>query len=112
MSGSYTLELPSLQSIVAAAKAIASFVLRTPLLRLRHAGKRRVYLKLESLQPIGSFKIRCGANALQARGYGRDAVVTTASAGNEAGTPVAADAPVRVPFNPRTFITGMGSSQV
>jgi threonine dehydratase len=82
MSGNYTLALPSRQSIVAAAKAIAPFVLRTPLVRLQHSGKRRIYLKLESLQPVGSFKIRCGTNALLARGCGKGAVVTTASAGN------------------------------
>jgi threonine dehydratase len=41
-----------------------------------------IYLKLENLQAIGSFKIRCGANALLARAYEKFAMVTTGSAGN------------------------------
>ena len=44
-----------------------------------------IYLKLETLQPIGSFKIRGATNAIRmrARGAGRDGLVT-ASAGNMA----------------------------
>jgi threonine dehydratase len=58
---------------------------RTPLVRLEVEGPSRIFLKLENLQPIGSFKIRGSGNALAladekalARG------VWTASAGNMA----------------------------
>ena len=36
----------------------------TPLLQLDRPGSRRIRLKAESLQPLGSFKIRCGSNAV------------------------------------------------
>jgi len=66
---------------------IAGIALRTPLVRLNTDGngKHEVFLKLENLQPIGSFKIRGAANVMMktpretiARG------VLTASAGNMA----------------------------
>src|ERR1043165_311797 len=64
---------------------IASVALRTPLVRLNADSAAEVYLKLENLQPIGSFKIRGAANVMGrtpreklARG------VLTASAGNMA----------------------------
>jgi threonine dehydratase len=57
---------------------------RTPLVRLRapeHAGS--VYLKLENLQPIGSFKLRGALNAVMQEDPERlRAGVVTASAGN------------------------------
>ena len=75
-----------LQAIQAAAARIADSVVRTPLLRLPLAdAPAEVYLKLENLQPIGSFKLRGAGNAMAlasrrelARG------VYTASAGNMA----------------------------
>ena len=65
---------------------IAKTAIRTPLVRLNVLdGPAEIYLKLENLQPIGSFKIRGAANAIArlssdelARG------VVTASAGNMA----------------------------
>lgn len=65
---------------------IANAAIRTPLVRLNvDDAPAEIYLKLENLQPIGSFKIRGAANAmghtspeLLARG------VLTASAGNMA----------------------------
>jgi threonine dehydratase len=65
---------------------IANAAIRTPLVRLNVAdAPAEIYLKLENLQPIGSFKIRGAANAMGhmspemlARG------VLTASAGNMA----------------------------
>ena len=78
--------LPSLADINAARKMIAGSAIRTPLVRLNVSdAPAEIYLKLENLQPIGSFKIRGAANAMGhlapkmlARG------VLTASAGNMA----------------------------
>src|SRR5687767_11684896 len=77
---------PSLADIQGAARRIAGTALRTPLVRLNTCeAPAEIYLKLENLQPIGSFKIRGAANAMAhmtpeelARG------VLTASAGNMA----------------------------
>src|SRR5260370_2578338 len=57
-SGTY----PSLADIRAAREAIAGMAIRTPLVRLNTGDQ--IYLKLENLQPIGSFKIRGAANAI------------------------------------------------
>jgi len=74
---------PTLDDIIAARQTIQGSAIRTPLVRLNAPGE--IYLKLENLQPIGSFKIRGAANAIAhmspsdlARG------VVTASAGNMA----------------------------
>lgn len=77
---------PSLADIQNARRLIAGTALRTPLVRLNTSqAPAEIYLKLENLQPIGSFKIRGAANAMAqmtpealARG------VLTASAGNMA----------------------------
>ena len=50
--------------IAAARSRIADTVLRTPLVQ---AGERRLWLKLECLQPFGSYKIRGATNAVKAR---------------------------------------------
>jgi len=66
--------------------AIASAAIRTPLVRLNVSdAPAEIYLKLENLQPIGSFKIRGAANAM-ARMSASDLRrgVVTASAGNMA----------------------------
>jgi threonine dehydratase len=75
----------SVDDVRAARERIAETVTRTPLIRLNVDGPAEIYLKLENLQPIGSFKIRGATNAIQllspdalARG------VYTASAGNMA----------------------------
>ncbi len=75
----------ALDAIRAAAPAVYRFAIRTPLVRLYAGEPAEIYLKLENLQPIGSFKIRGAANAMGqmspaelARG------VYTASAGNMA----------------------------
>jgi threonine dehydratase len=76
----------SLAAIEDARRHIAGAAVRTPLLRLGSSSlPAEVYLKLENLQPIGSFKIRGAANAIAhlttdqlQRG------VLTASAGNMA----------------------------
>jgi threonine dehydratase len=79
------LEPPSLAEIEAAAERIRGFAIRTPLVRLEIDAPAEIWLKLENLQPIGSFKIRGAANALMK--LSRDELangVVTASAGNMA----------------------------
>jgi threonine dehydratase len=59
--------------------------IRTPLVRLNHDGPAEVYLKLECLQPIGSFKIRGAWNAVRLLpAEQRSQGVWTVSAGNAA----------------------------
>jgi threonine dehydratase len=75
-----------LEQIRAAHTRTASAVIRTPLVRLNldHA-PADIYLKLENLQPIGSFKLRGASNAmLLASKEQLAAGVWTASAGNMA----------------------------
>jgi threonine dehydratase len=75
----------TIDDIRAARGRIADTVLRTPLVRFDVDAPAEIYLKLESLQPIGSFKLRGAANAM--RRLGPDALrdgVYTASAGNMA----------------------------
>jgi threonine dehydratase len=77
---------PRPEEIAQARARIAGIVLRTPLVRLDLPdAPARIHLKLENLQPIGSFKLRGALNAMKvadpatlARG------VYTASAGNMA----------------------------
>lgn len=79
------LGLIPLDEIVAARARIAGSALRTPLVRLNVDLDAEVYLKLENLQPIGSFKIRGAGNALRKMDRPRLARgVYTASAGNMA----------------------------
>jgi threonine dehydratase len=80
------IEHPSLDEIRAARERIAPHVLRTPLVRLQGVDSPpEIWLKLETLQPIGSFKLRGASNAMALAG--REALaqgVWTASAGNMA----------------------------
>jgi threonine dehydratase len=73
-----------LEKIRAAQKRIASEVFRTPLVRLNvEDAPAEVYLKLETLQPIRSFKIRGACNAMKLIPPERLVKgVWTASAGN------------------------------
>ncbi len=78
--------LPTLSDIHDARRMIAGSAIRTPLVRLNaRETSAEIYLKLENLQPIGSFKIRGAANAM---GHLQPATLTrgvlTASAGNMA----------------------------
>src|SRR5437016_72671 len=55
----------TLAAVEDARRRIAGSALRTPLVRLNCPdAPAEVYLKLENLQPIGSFKIRGAANAM------------------------------------------------
>jgi len=85
------LQLPSLDDIKAARQRLAGLSIRTPLIRFAVPGdespgtRHDVYLKLENLQPIGSFKLRGAGNAM--RRLDASALrggVCTASAGNMA----------------------------
>lgn len=79
------LEAPGLDEIRAARDRLAGIAIRTPLVRLHVDAPAEIFLKLENLQPIGSFKIRGAGNAIAAASPERLAAgVYTASAGNMA----------------------------
>lgn len=74
-----------LASIREAALAIYDTAIRTPLVRVEVPGGLEIYLKLELLQPIGSFKVRGARNVI--RQLPAEALaqgVWTVSAGNAA----------------------------
>ena len=74
-----------LAEIEAARERIAGAAVRTPLLRLHVEAPAEIYLKLENLQPVNSFKIRGATNAvLLAPEKARRTGLVTASAGNMA----------------------------
>ena len=79
-------QAPTLDEIRAAGERIANDVLRTPLIALNHEAQgATAYLKLENLQPIGSFKLRGASNAMRmASSTELASGVWTASAGNMA----------------------------
>jgi threonine dehydratase len=86
-----TIVLVDLDTIRAAAKRVASIAFKTPLVRAPFPGVagrgmgREIWLKAESLQPIGAFKIRGAANKilqLTPEEIGRG--VITYSSGNHA----------------------------
>src|SRR5438552_4161532 len=80
------LSAPTLEAIRAARERIAGTVVRTPLVRLNvESSPAEIYLKLENLQPIGSFKLR-GASSLILQTDPEKLAdgVWTASAGNMA----------------------------
>ena len=76
----------TLDAIRQARSHIASYAMRSPLIRLPGwEGPGVIYLKLENLQPMGSYKIRGAAHALlQLDPAQREQGVWTASAGNMA----------------------------
>ncbi|HME90575.1 MAG TPA: pyridoxal-phosphate dependent enzyme, partial [Myxococcaceae bacterium] len=77
---------PTLSQIEDARRRLSGTVLRTPLVQLSGDDlPADIYLKLENLQPIGSFKLRGAANAIaQAAPAQLAKGVWTASAGNMA----------------------------
>jgi threonine dehydratase len=70
--------------IAAAHRRIAGWAMRTPIVRLDVDAPAEIYLKLENLQPIRSFKVRGAANAMLQRKAEAAGGVWTASAGNMA----------------------------
>jgi threonine dehydratase len=75
-----------IEAIRQAREAIANAAIRTPLVRLNvWEAPTEIYLKLENLQPIGSFKIRGAANAMSRMSKAElSKGVLVASAGNMA----------------------------
>jgi threonine dehydratase len=76
----------ALSEIEAARERIRGAAVRTPLVRLAlDDAPAEIYLKLEALQPINSFKIRGATNAIRmASPREREQGLVTASAGNMA----------------------------
>ena len=127
MSTRPALRLPSLEDIEWARRRVAGAAIRTPLIKLPpFAAESRwpeVYLKLENLQPVGSFKIRGAASALLGVSAGdlHDGVCT-ASAGNmaqgvawcalHAGVPCKVIIPDGAPEAKRDAITALGAELV
>jgi threonine dehydratase len=118
------LEPPTLEEVRAARGRIAGSAIRTPLVRFGvEDGPAAIWLKLENLQPIGSFKLRGSGNAIAlaskealARG------VYTASAGNMAqglawharrlGIPCTVVVPEHAPKTKLAAIERLGASIV
>jgi threonine dehydratase len=78
--------LPTLAAVEEARRRVSGAAIRTPLVRLNYReAPAEIYLKLENLQPIGSFKIRGAANAMARLSHEQlSEGVLTASAGNMA----------------------------
>jgi threonine dehydratase len=114
----------SLADIVAARERIQGHAVRTPLLRLNvDAAPADIYLKLENLQPIGSFKLRGASNVmLQAAPEDLARGVWTASAGNMAqgvawqarrlGLPCTVVAPDHAPQTKLDAIARLGAQAI
>ncbi len=113
-----------LAEIEAARARIADVAVRTPLVPLRADGvpaDTEIYLKLETLQPIGSFKIRGATNAVRlAPPEARARGLVTASAGNmaqgvawagrELGLPVTIAVPEHAPEAKLAAIERLGGN--
>jgi threonine dehydratase len=112
----------TLADIQAARERISGAAIRTPLIRLPvDDAPAQIYLKLETLQPINSFKIRGAANAvLAASPAEREKGLVTASAGNmaqgvawiarELGLPATILVPDTAPEAKLTAITRLGGT--
>ena len=109
----------SLDDIRAARDRIADSVIRTPLVRL-NVDDSETFLKLENLQPIGSFKLRGAGNAIAMANPDQLAKgVYTASAGNMAqgvawharrlGIPCTVVVPDHAPETKLAAITRLGA---
>lgn len=115
---------PTLEQIREARSVITGAAIRTPLVRLNaFDAPAEIYLKLENLQPIGSFKIRGAANAIAQAPSSRLARgVFTASAGNmaqgvawrarELGIPCTAVVPDHAPETKLAAIKRLGAQIV
>jgi threonine dehydratase len=114
----------SLDDIRAARERIRDSVIRTPLIRLNvDNAPAEIYLKLENLQPIGSFKLRGAGNAIGLASREQLAKgVYTASAGNMAqgvawharrlGIPCTVIVPGHAPETKLAAITRLGAQYI
>ena len=118
-----SIEPLTIQDVVAARARIASTIARTPLIRLAVDAPAEIYLKLESLQPIGSFKIRGAMNAIRSLPpESLSGGVYTASAGNmaqgvawgarELGVPCTVVMPDNAPRTKLEAVARLGASIV
>ena len=117
-------QAPTLEDIRAARERIAGSAVRTPLIRLNlEDAPAEIYLKLENLQPIGSFKIRGAGNAMRLLGKEKlSNGVYTASAGNmaqgvawnarEMGVPCEVIVPDRAPETKLAAIQRLGGKVI
>src|SRR5271154_1948352 len=88
---------PSVEQIDAARRVIADHLVPTPTITLSLRG-RSVLVKMESLQPTGSFKVRGALAAVDAaRREDPNGAVITASAGNHGLGVAYASSVLRVP---------------
>jgi threonine dehydratase len=113
-----------LDDVRAARERIAGLAIRTPLVRLDvEDAPAEIYLKLEMLQPIGSFKVRGAANLIESTPAEELADgVWTASAGNMAqgaawcarrlGIPCTVVVPETIPAAKRDAIARLGAAIV
>jgi threonine dehydratase len=75
----------TIDDVQEARQRLAGILPRTPMIRLDDGGTGELYLKLENLQPVRSFKVRGAANAIAMIDAGAlQAGVYTSSAGNMA----------------------------
>jgi threonine dehydratase len=114
--------IPSLDEIRAARERLRGFAIRTPLIRWPER-EVDLWLKLENLQPIGSFKIRGARNAMATAPASALAKgVYTASAGNmaqgvawcarEMGIPCTVVVPDHAPATKLAAIDRLGAATV
>jgi threonine dehydratase len=112
-----------LAEIQRARERIAGAAVRTPLVRLHADAPAEIWLKLENLQPIGSFKIRGATNAIRAASPEALADgVLTCSAGNmaqgvawaarEAGVPATIIVPEQAPQTKLDAIERLGGRTI
>ena len=118
------LAAPSIDDIRVAQSRLAGIAIRAPLVQFQgDSGSAEVHLKLENLQPIGSFKLRGAASAMA----GLDAAtlaggVCTASAGNmaqgvawcarERGVPCTVIVPEHAPAAKTSAIERLGGTVI
>lgn len=123
MSGA--LRLPTAADVEAARANIAGYARRTPLWRLEADTPPgvNIWLKLETLQPTGSFKIRAAVNALKSRDPAMlKAGVLGASAGNfglglalaarQLGVPVTIVAPSTAAVSKAEALRALGATVI